>query len=204
MIRRPPRSTLFPYTTLFRSTPRHAMRQRGQHDFGALERRIVGAQQAVAEDELARRGLRGGKDHRGPGVAGEEPQQLLPYVPRGPEDTDRDACMIIHFIGKICRPTGNARAARSLHALEARVGPVAAAHLGARLALHPHHVGGEVEATLEQARADAVPVDGHVLLLELPDLLDRETARHYDLDVLEALPIEGAAHVPHEPRVHTR
>src|SRR5256885_12841505 len=30
MIRRPPRSTLFPYTTLFRSPPRHA-RQCGQH-----------------------------------------------------------------------------------------------------------------------------------------------------------------------------
>src|SRR6478609_11213954 len=28
MIRRPPRSTLFPYTTLFRSGPRHGHRQR--------------------------------------------------------------------------------------------------------------------------------------------------------------------------------
>src|SRR5690348_17916380 len=33
MIRRPPRSTLFPYTTLFRSSPRPALRQRGRrHD----------------------------------------------------------------------------------------------------------------------------------------------------------------------------
>src|SRR5258705_4251405 len=29
MIRRPPRSTLFPYTTLFRSHPDHAARRRG-------------------------------------------------------------------------------------------------------------------------------------------------------------------------------
>src|SRR2546430_12566894 len=32
MIRRPPRSTLFPYTTLFRSTPHHAGRLRGSPD----------------------------------------------------------------------------------------------------------------------------------------------------------------------------
>src|SRR3712207_8531738 len=31
MIRRPPRSTLFPYTTLFRSEAAHACRERGEH-----------------------------------------------------------------------------------------------------------------------------------------------------------------------------
>src|SRR2546422_2853293 len=31
MIRRPPRSTLFPYTTLFRSPPHRAVVQRGRH-----------------------------------------------------------------------------------------------------------------------------------------------------------------------------
>src|SRR5437667_2434472 len=31
MIRRPPRSTLFPYTTLFRSAARDACRRRGNH-----------------------------------------------------------------------------------------------------------------------------------------------------------------------------
>src|SRR3712207_7378112 len=40
MIRRPPRSTLFPYTTLFRSGPRHrhAARALQQVDHGALAR----------------------------------------------------------------------------------------------------------------------------------------------------------------------
>src|SRR2546422_4505590 len=43
MIRRPPRSTLFPYTTLFRSHPRLAALRRGQHLFhlGDRHRREV-------------------------------------------------------------------------------------------------------------------------------------------------------------------
>src|SRR3712207_7630892 len=46
MIRRPPRSTLFPYTTLFRSPPpprlwlRHGVRH--QHDLDPVVRRLVG------------------------------------------------------------------------------------------------------------------------------------------------------------------
>src|SRR3712207_9002333 len=37
MIRRPPRSTLFPYTTLFRSRPGHGLPQRGpDHTLGVL------------------------------------------------------------------------------------------------------------------------------------------------------------------------
>src|SRR2546426_7611318 len=38
MIRRPPRSTLFPYTTLFRSRPQSAGRQRGRPAAAAQER----------------------------------------------------------------------------------------------------------------------------------------------------------------------
>src|SRR5437868_13015266 len=42
MIRRPPRSTLFPYTTLFRSTSRFVMRP--QQDFNAAAQgRVAGA-----------------------------------------------------------------------------------------------------------------------------------------------------------------
>src|SRR5438034_5336315 len=37
MIRRPPRSTLFPYTTLFRSAPRHTPRASAQRDRGQGE-----------------------------------------------------------------------------------------------------------------------------------------------------------------------
>src|SRR6266436_9573589 len=50
MIRRPPRSTLFPYTTLFRSGARHAGDARG----GELDRALV----------PARRGAVGGGDCR--------------------------------------------------------------------------------------------------------------------------------------------
>src|SRR5690348_17877228 len=39
MIRRPPRSTLFPYTTLFRSTRAPVLERRPQGDAGAQERR---------------------------------------------------------------------------------------------------------------------------------------------------------------------
>src|SRR2546430_3480407 len=51
MIRRPPRSTLFPYTTLFRSpagdgprapAPLHALRPRGEPQHRCLARRAVG------------------------------------------------------------------------------------------------------------------------------------------------------------------
>src|SRR5438477_8794303 len=38
IIRRPPRSTLFPYTTLFRSQGRHPARARGEAAGGAQER----------------------------------------------------------------------------------------------------------------------------------------------------------------------
>ena len=33
--------------------PRHAVRERGKHDLGAVERRVIRTQQAVAQDELA-------------------------------------------------------------------------------------------------------------------------------------------------------
>src|SRR2546429_1308021 len=41
MIRRPPRSTLFPYTTLFRSLHQREVRARGDH--GRVDRREAGA-----------------------------------------------------------------------------------------------------------------------------------------------------------------
>src|SRR5258707_3596285 len=44
MIRRPPRSTLFPYTTLFRSTQCHAGRPRPGHPHAAVAGRAAGAQ----------------------------------------------------------------------------------------------------------------------------------------------------------------
>src|SRR3712207_7574011 len=53
MIRRPPRSTLFPYTTLFRSDPEH--QEGGDRPGAALDVREV-EQRLVVEDELAERG----------------------------------------------------------------------------------------------------------------------------------------------------
>src|SRR2546426_7084736 len=52
MIRRPPRSTLFPYTTLFRSArppglaPRRARRLRARHGVGARGRRVRAVREA--------------------------------------------------------------------------------------------------------------------------------------------------------------
>src|SRR3712207_6873154 len=45
MIRRPPRSTLFPYTTLFRSSP--PSRYRGGGDYGAYAGRALSAEVAT-------------------------------------------------------------------------------------------------------------------------------------------------------------
>src|SRR2546422_6362937 len=79
MIRRPPRSTLFPYTTLFRSLFRHAAglsrRDRGDGDqtagAGALKRlgmlaqgrRLVGDQHR-RRGEVVEQGVRGRRDGR--------------------------------------------------------------------------------------------------------------------------------------------
>src|SRR2546427_6966404 len=51
MIRRPPRSTLFPYTTLFRSSPEDIAQRRGQ----ALELRELEARGEVLHQRVAAR-----------------------------------------------------------------------------------------------------------------------------------------------------
>src|SRR5258708_10486606 len=48
MIRRPPRSTLFPYTTLFRSCVAFGFRRRLCHDGGNSARKRLGNSRAVA------------------------------------------------------------------------------------------------------------------------------------------------------------
>src|SRR3989442_12254039 len=88
-----------------------------------------------------------------------------------------------------------------LYSFEARIGAVRPPHLAARLPFHPHDVGGEVEAALEQARSHTVHVHGHSLLLELADLLDVEAPRPDSLHGLESLAGQGPAPGPHEPRV---
>src|SRR3712207_7913646 len=57
MIRRPPRSTLFPYTTLFRSEA--VLAPAGEAAEGVPGARRAGARHAVAEDEVARGGRPG-------------------------------------------------------------------------------------------------------------------------------------------------
>src|ERR1044071_562530 len=61
MIRRPPRSTLFPYTTLFRSVPGHAVEP---------PRDLWGAGRAAVDDERAAAGV----------VVGEEPPARVELV----------------------------------------------------------------------------------------------------------------------------
>src|SRR2546427_6606298 len=65
MIRRPPRSTLFPYTTLFRSGPREVLVEHEvlSHDAHGLDRVLVefahrGDRMPVAAQELAHRRAR--------------------------------------------------------------------------------------------------------------------------------------------------
>src|SRR5258706_9544895 len=69
MIRRPPRSTLFPYTTLFRSADRGQARPRGR---GCPHVREVGSQRRrrrrghgrrIRASDLARRGSRRSEEH---------------------------------------------------------------------------------------------------------------------------------------------
>src|SRR5256885_6547328 len=55
MIRRPPRSTLFPYTTLFRSDPRYAqLEQRLNQVTGQFESYQTQAQQQAHAEKLSR------------------------------------------------------------------------------------------------------------------------------------------------------
>src|SRR3712207_8445694 len=54
MIRRPPRSTLFPYTTLFRSGRRRSQPRVRQH-LGRLRRKLHGLLEASRRDGRARR-----------------------------------------------------------------------------------------------------------------------------------------------------
>src|SRR2546421_6800258 len=66
MIRRPPRSTLFPYTTLFRSRARRVERARLRLDDAARR----GRREARA-DHLRLVGARGGREHQDCGGGGE-------------------------------------------------------------------------------------------------------------------------------------
>ena len=52
------------------------------------------------------------------------------------------------------------------------------------------------------ARADAVGIHGHAILLERTDARHVEPARHHDLHVAESLGVQRVAHVPHERRIH--
>src|SRR2546426_1190807 len=51
MIRRPPRSTLFPYTTLFRSVQQRGRVPRQQHDRGVLQRQQLRADRIGGDAE---------------------------------------------------------------------------------------------------------------------------------------------------------
>src|ERR1043165_2230092 len=57
MIRRPPRSTLFPYTTLFRSAAPHRQRLGRRHDRDARRRSGRGDRSEEHTSELQSRGL---------------------------------------------------------------------------------------------------------------------------------------------------
>src|SRR3712207_8810411 len=67
MIRRPPRSTLFPYTTLFRSRPaRHRRLLRASL---ARARELDGSGTAVGKGVVRACGIVSGREEEGPGAA---------------------------------------------------------------------------------------------------------------------------------------
>src|SRR2546430_4701254 len=88
MIRRPPRSTLFPYTTLFRSQPARRERERAPHRVG-----LQGAAQAGHRrvgGEAPRRGAEGGRGvlsqvTHGPQVQPEGERRLVSLTAGGVE-----------------------------------------------------------------------------------------------------------------------
>src|SRR2546430_11495211 len=63
MIRRPPRSTLFPYTTLFRSPCRRGRRADSPARMPALPGRTKDRQMLDADDSLAQRPKRRSEEH---------------------------------------------------------------------------------------------------------------------------------------------
>src|SRR2546425_4187990 len=77
MIRRPPRSTLFPYTTLFRSRAAQPRVERGV---------LRGRRAGVRADEAAVR-MRLGRGHVGPGAPGARGRQPDPRRRRSEEHT---------------------------------------------------------------------------------------------------------------------
>src|SRR5437764_10356338 len=70
MIRRPPRSTLFPYTTLFRSIPMEALEVLGRHRLVHAAPPHVPLRRTVPDDELVARTATGVRArHRAEGAA---------------------------------------------------------------------------------------------------------------------------------------
>src|SRR2546422_11611275 len=94
MIRRPPRSTLFPYTTLFRSQIAADARLRGRGEILRLDRRDL-VEPARGERQV---GGRGGGEPRGgffdAGAPPLPPRPARPQPPRGPRSREigRGAC----------------------------------------------------------------------------------------------------------------
>src|SRR5256885_10556177 len=92
MIRRPPRSTLFPYTTLFRSGARGQVPPLDQHDVADAERgqveRRAGAHHAAADNDDVRRSHGGGWGR----TEGGPPAQKHGNLPPPPPWCSRDCC----------------------------------------------------------------------------------------------------------------
>src|SRR3712207_9156598 len=84
MIRRPPRSTLFPYTTLFRSRNEGSERQKASEDL--LESRVI---QELTESR-ARRTCTPGS---------------LPYFPNLRNTSSRTRCGAFTFSHRFCAPS---------------------------------------------------------------------------------------------------
>src|SRR5439155_14055356 len=71
-------------------------------------------------------------------------------------------------------------------------------NLRARAVLDHHDVGREVVLATDQARSDAIHVDGNTLALELAYPLRVEASRHDDSDAAMTSIVERPSHEPHQ------
>src|SRR2546426_4560926 len=111
MIRRPPRSTLFPYTTLFRSHLVHRDPHRGERVLdlvGHPARHLAESPQPLGLELLLARGVERARELAQPLSQGVEVGSAARRLPRGqwlaPPDPPRPADQLVHPPRKAARP----------------------------------------------------------------------------------------------------
>src|SRR2546429_2248255 len=174
MIRRPPRSTLFPYTTLFRSVPRERCPRRAQLPLGRRE--VAGLAEEVAE---AQQHARGDTVARRRGVVAEALHAMNERLVIVGSEIEAAGPLVgevlQHHPDELLRKIELLAPETQLLQLERRVGEehvVVEIGVEVRTALH---VGREQPPVAPQPRADEIERSGRCG----HDLIVREGARGY-------------------------